>query len=66
MIGDRSLCPTPGTSASGNIWNSTQSIEQHFKSHKIATPHPASTACPANECCVKVPALPEQQAAQSQ
>jgi hypothetical protein len=41
-------CPTPGTSASGGInWNSMQSIEQYFKTHETAAPHPASAACPA-------------------
>ena len=60
-------CPTPGTSASGGInWNSMQSIEQYFKTHETAAPHPASAACPAGSCCVKTSALPEQQAAQTQ
>lgn len=60
-------CPTPGTSASGGInWNSMQSIEQYFKTHETAAPHPTSAACPAGSCCVKTSELPEQQAAQTQ
>jgi hypothetical protein len=43
-----------------------QSIEQYFKTHVTAAPHPASAACPAGSCCVKTSALPEQQAAQTQ